>query len=151
VSRRGQSGISDIALFGEYGLDITPARWAKEPSARADLLALLFSKRIETKDGELPALVFSPRAERAFDRCINYRFQDPIRKGVDAPERFLKRDDHLVDALGYVMSAVPDPLGLTQGDPVPPGWAALEKRLRLPTPEEMDDFAFRRPERIEVW
>jgi hypothetical protein len=143
VQTRGQTGISDIMLFAQHGVNIVPMHQAKDPGPRADLLALMFSRKTKTRDGWMRGLMFCPRARPAFDRFLNYRYAEKSRTSMDdPPEKFQKKDDHTVDAGGYAVSAIPDPL---EKDTRPSDeWAAEIASRRLPTPEELDRREFGR-------
>lgn len=135
---RGNLGISDIMLFAQHGLEIAPMTMARDPGPRADLIALMLSRQVVTKLGPMRGLMFNPRAHRTFERLLKYRYAEkPRNSHADAPEKFVKKDDHLVDALGYGVSAISDPLE-TEGRVDHSQWA-IEMRARArPTIEELD-------------
>jgi hypothetical protein len=134
---RGQTGISDIMLFHQHGVSIIPMTRAKDPGPRADLLALMFSRKVKTRDGWMRGLMFSPRALPVFERCLSYRYAEKNRTSQeDAPERFQKKDDHLVDSLGYDVAAIPDPLDRDLDEHRE--WNDEVAKRRLPTPAELD-------------
>lgn len=136
------AGVSDIMLFATHGIEIVPMTRAKLPDGRADLIALMLSRHVHTREGPMRGLMFCPRAHRTFDACLNYRFVEPTRKSrADEPEKFLKKDDHLVDALGYGVSAISDPL--EQEGPSGPRseWQEALASRRMPTLDELDAAA----------
>jgi hypothetical protein len=134
---RGQTGVTDIMLFAQHGVNIIPMTRAKDPGPRADLLALMFSRKVKTRDGWMRGLMFNPRAAAAFEAFLSYRFAEKNRTSMeDAPERFQKKGDHLVDAGGYDVAAIPDPLD-RDGDEHR-DWNDEVAKRRLPTPEELD-------------
>lgn len=139
MQTRGQTGISDIMLFAEHGLEIIPMRQAKMPDARADLLALMFSRVVKTRDGEMRGLMFTPRTEPAYQKFVNVRYKEKPRSShEDAPERFVKKDDHTPDAGGYAVSAVSDPLEREGPGDEHRDWLAFVSAHRRPTPAELD-------------
>ena len=136
------AGVSDIMLFAAHGVEIVPMTRAKMPDARADLLALMLSRGVVTRDGAMAGLMFNPRAHRTYERMLKYRYADKSRTSQsDAPEKFQKKDDHLVDAVGYGVSAIGDPLEREDTE-TRAAQAELIRSARMPTPDELNAQAF---------
>lgn len=133
------SGVSDIMLFAAHGVEIIPMTRAKMPDARADLLALMFSREVKTRDGAMRGLMFTPRTKPVFDRFIEYRYRDASPSShEDAPEKFVKKDDHEIDAAGYAVSAIPDPLDRDAPAGHSEHIAAEIEARRIPTGADLD-------------
>lgn len=107
-SQRRGSGMSDIMLYASHGIEIVPCHIGKMPGPRADLVALMLSASVATRDGLMAGLSLNPRCPRLTQALIDYRFKDgSSRMGEDPRESFHKHNDHLVDALGYALAAMP--------------------------------------------
>lgn len=142
LQTRGQTGVSDIMLFAQHGVEIIPMTRAKDPQARADLMALMFSREMQTKEGPMRGLMFTPRTEYPYNRWIKVRFKDKVRASqADAPEQFVKKDDHLPDAGGYGIAAITDPLDRDTA-PDHSEWDAMVAARRTPTPDELDRVSY---------
>jgi hypothetical protein len=148
ATRPAATGVSDVSILAGYGIDITPAKWAKDPQNRADLIALCLNRVKETKYGKLRGLMIHPRCKRLIYCLKMYRYAKRRAQRLDeedAPEKFVKKDDHLVDALGYALSGAPDPLEREKAVKTNPVWEAMYNRQRVPTWEELDMQELRRP------
>lgn len=97
---QGVSVIMEYAL--NHGIEITPCFIGKMPEVRADLIARLLSTDKQTPDGHMKGLMFSPRCRRMIDSITEYRYKENT-SDEDAPEKFVKSNDHFVDALGYAL------------------------------------------------
>jgi hypothetical protein len=139
------TGVTDIMLFGTNGVDITPAKWAADPQSRADLIALMLQRKVKTRYGELRGLMIHPRCKRLLYCMKMYRYAKRRGKSEDDPrEKFVKKDDHEVDALGYAVGSIPDPLNREKSYRINPVWEAMVRRDRMPTIEELDNEAMRK-------
>src|SRR5262252_606259 len=77
------SGLTDIMLFGTHGVDISPCKWAPDPLARADLIALMLSAEKKTRYGTLRGLMIHPRCKRLWYCMRMYRFAKRRGKSED--------------------------------------------------------------------
>lgn len=142
------TGVTDIGLLATYGIDITPAKWAADPQSRADLIALCLNRVKKTRYGDMRGLMIHPRCKRLIYELRMYRYarrRGRVGDEEDPREKFVKKDDHLIDALGYALGSAPDPLEREKSPKVNPVWEAMMRRSRVPTPAELDDEEYRRP------
>lgn len=140
------SGDSAISKYAQNGLQISPAVWAKSPVDRADKLAIAFSRRVQTPSGEMAGFMFHPRCRRLFRALQQYRYAANRNKDADAREVFVKKNDHLVDALGYGFSSC----WLTIDEDTSEAreaWEEMVRNRRVPTPDDLDrmEMEGRRP------
>lgn len=143
------SGQSDIHLFSQNGIDITPAFNLKSPGPRARIIAALLNRRMATRAGVLPGILICRRCPKLYEALTEYRVVPERSTGgldQDAPEKFVKRNDHLVDAGGYGIGALPlnwDEILREAGAPVevPDGVSR-----GAPTPAELDRMDFAPPQ-----
>jgi len=95
----------------------------------------------KTRYGEMRGLMIHPRCKRLIYCLKMYRYakrRSSKLEEEDAPEKFVKKDDHLVDALGYALASAPDPLEREKSPRTNPEWENRYRRLRLPTMDELD-------------
>ena len=99
---------SPIQFYSERGIYIAPCDVGKMPQARADLIASFLSIRETTLEGrELPGLMFSRNCPALIKSVRMYAWDTSQNtKGEDPQEKFLKKNDHGVDALGYGLIGV---------------------------------------------
>jgi hypothetical protein len=93
-------------------------------------------------------LMIHPRCKRLIYELRMYRYarrRGRVGDEEDPREKFVKKDDHLIDALGYALGSAPDPLEREKSPKVNPVWEAMMRRSRVPTPAELDDEEYRRP------
>ena len=105
------SAVSPIQAYAGLGWFIASCKQGKDPVARSDLIAAHLTERKRQIDGsEWPGIVFGPNCPALINSIVTYRW-DTTRnsKGEDGRERFVKIDDHGVDALGYGLVGVPPP------------------------------------------
>lgn len=108
AQRQGITGLSYFQEYANHGIYISSS--TKEPRIRALRIGKMLDRRIITREGTLPAMVFTRDAHRTWDQIIGYRFRENRSTlNEDPKEEFYKRDDHLVDALGYAAMALPPP------------------------------------------
>jgi hypothetical protein len=108
AARQGLTGRSYFQEYADLGIFLSAS--VKEPSIRALRIGRLFSRRIVTRDGELPALVVTGNCRQTWSQIVGYRYRERRNSLNESPkEEFFKRDDHLVDALGYAVAALPPP------------------------------------------
>jgi len=131
-----RSGLSDILLYYRNGIEIIPCTLGKDPNIRAHVIARLLSSRKKSRNGESPALVVTSECPLLADALIEYRYKEvQSQSGEDQPEKFLKQNDHLVDALGYGLAATP----FFSPDPVSKDLSDFRKMAnRHPTVEDAD-------------
>lgn len=113
------SSVSPIQAYAGLGWYINPCKSGKDPVARSDLIAAHLTERKRMIDGsEWPGLVIGPNCPALVESIVSYRW-DTTRnsKGEDGRERFVKVNDHGVDALGYGLVGVPPPEIKAERDP----------------------------------
>lgn len=106
---RGTFGAkSPIQFYSERGIYIAPCDVGKLPQARADLIASFLATQHTTLDGrEVPGLMFRRDCQAVIKSVKMYAWDTTQNaKGEDPVEKFLKRNDHGVDALGYGLIGV---------------------------------------------
>ena len=127
---KGLSYVDEYSNLGLYG--IAPS--TKEPSVRAMRIGKLLTQRIVTRDGSLPSLQICRRCPQLWRQIVNYRYAEHRSlTGEDAKESFHKHDDHLVDALGYLVMSSPQPEAKGDKPRVPDGVA------KPITPRDIDE------------
>ena len=131
------AGQTTLELYSDQGIYISPATWAKDPRGRADKLGAAFVREVSTPDGPMRGLMFHPRCQRLFRALTMYRFAPNRNKDADAREVFVKKNDHLVDALGYGFAGI-FPEAEPEESEAKRVWEADNKRLRRPTMAELD-------------
>lgn len=106
------SAVSPITAYAGLGIFIAPCKAGKDPQARATLLAaFLTERRIQPDKSVWPGIMFGPNCIAVVDSIINLRWKPGnSRIGEDNKERFVKRDDHGCDSLGYGLVGVPLPI-----------------------------------------
>ena len=107
---------SGESFFQEYeaqGINIQPS----EPSSwvRAMRLASFLDTPMQTSEGTMPSILFSPRCKRTIDSVLTARWRDEKNaSGEDQPERIVKDNDHLFDAMTYALYThrTPEDMGI---------------------------------------
>lgn len=115
------SSVGPIAAYAGHGIFIAPAKSAKSPTGRADKIAALLLQSKPQPDGSIwPGLLFGPNCPAVVESVVSLRWKPGNSKiGEDPLERFVKKDDHGVDALGYGLASVPPPEVSAARDPGP--------------------------------
>lgn len=105
------SAVTPYAAYGALGWHISPAKSGRDPVGRADMIAAFLVENQRQYDGSYwPGLVFGPNCPAVVRSIVNLRWKPASsRLGEDAPEKFLDRDKHGVDAIGYALLGVPPP------------------------------------------
>ena len=124
------SAVSPIGAYAGLGIFIAPAKWAKSPQARADLMtAFLMENRVQPDGSIWPGIVFGPNCLAVADSIINLRWKPQTSKaGEDPREVFVKKDDHGFDSCSYGLSVVPEP---TAEKPKPRGFSRNQSAREL--------------------
>jgi hypothetical protein len=106
---QGLRGESYFEAYGRLGIGISPS--IKSPAIRATRISRRLERRLRTKDGETPALVFIKDRTAATRRSLtSYRYKENRSLTHEDPrEEFHKEDDHGVDSLGYGIGNIPSP------------------------------------------
>lgn len=132
------SGTSTIQKYEDQGIYITPAKWAKSPINRADQLGIAFTREVETPDGPMRGLMIHPRADRLWRALVQYRYEEQRQRNRDEKETFVKKNDHLVDALGYGFASTFPAEPEDHKAEAKASWREMVESRRVPTPDEMD-------------
>lgn len=129
-NRTAQTGRSDQMEYADHGIYALPGQNAV-PTGISRVKALFenawrqITQFIRTP-GDLPSdppsLYVSERCDTLLEQLKRYRWAAPSRSEDDPKERPVKRDDHLLDALRYVVMSRPTPpekpIFATAGDPL---------------------------------
>lgn len=105
---------SSVTVFGAYaalGIYIAPCKAGKDPLARADMIASHLTAEKRQPDGSSwPGLLFGPNCKQTIHSIVNLHWDLTTNtKNEDPREKFVNRNKHGFDALGYGMVAVPPP------------------------------------------
>jgi phage terminase large subunit len=103
------TGSSWFHSFADHGIWIAPS--VKDPMRRATRLAQLLSHRTHMPDGTVtPGILFDRRCRKTIESVVSLQYKEHnSRSGEDAPERFLDRNKHGFDALGYGLMPIEPP------------------------------------------
>lgn len=93
-----QTGKTDQQAYAEAGLPARPGNNVVQTGIRA-LQTLFFRDRIH----------IAARCDEVVRQLEKYRWVTPARSQHDAPDKPVKRDDHLLDALRYAVMSLPIP------------------------------------------
>ena len=98
---------SPIQFYNEQGIYIIPCDVGKEPGPRADMIASFLSVHHTTIDGNpVPGLVMTNRCPKLASSIIEYSWDMTTNTHGERKEKFIKVNDHGVDALGYGLAGV---------------------------------------------
>lgn len=131
------SGSTFLEEYEKEGIFLTPS----EPNSwtRAMRLASHLENTMETSEGEFPCILFCPRVKRTVDSVLTARWkEEKAPSGEDNPERILKENDHLFDAMSYALIAhrAPEDMGfrstIPNGIAFPAGFDESKLKIRQP-------------------